>query len=81
MYVLYILECSDKTLYTGITRDLNRRLKDHNSTNNGARYTLSRRPVQIVYKKEFPNKTEALREEIRIKRLSREEKLNFIGLV
>lgn len=78
MYHLYILECSDKTLYTGITNDLKRRVKDHNTSKIGAKYTKARRPVKLIFSKEYPTKTEALREEYRIKNLSREEKLNFI---
>lgn len=78
MYFLYILECSDASLYTGITRDLERRVKEHNFTTVGAKYTLVRRPVKLVYSREFENKSLALKEEARIKRFSREEKLELI---
>ena len=79
-YHLYILKCSDQTLYTGITTDLNRRLKEHNGAGLGAKYTAARRPVKLVYFKEFKNRSEASREEARIKKLSRRDKLALIRL-
>ena len=78
MYHLYILKCADKTLYTGITVDLNRRVKEHNDSKLGAKYTRARRPVKLVYSKKFRNRSSASKEESRIKNLSREEKLELI---
>ncbi len=78
MYYLYILKCSDKTLYTGITVDLERRIKEHNDSKLGAKYTRARRPVKLVYSKKFRNRSSASKEESRIKNLSREEKLGLI---
>lgn len=78
MYFLYILECSDQTLYTGITTNLDRRLKEHNSLKLGAKYTKTRRPVKLVYTKEFENRSVASIEEARIKKLSRLQKIDFI---
>ncbi len=78
MYYLYILKCSDKTLYTGITVDLERRIKEHNDSKLGAKYTRARRPVKLVYSKKFRNRSSASKEENRIKNLSREEKLGLI---
>lgn len=78
MYHLYILKCADKTLYTGITVDLDRRIKEHNNSKLGARYTKSRRPVKIVYSKKFRNRSSASKEENRIKKLAREEKIALI---
>ena len=78
MYILYILECADSTLYTGITVDLDRRVKEHNSSKLGAKYTRTRRPVKLVYYKKFRNRSLASKEEMRIKKLSREEKLKLI---
>lgn len=78
MYHLYILRCADKTLYTGITVDLERRINEHNDSKLGAKYTKARRPVKLVYFKEFENRSEATKEEIRIKKLTREEKLTLI---
>ena len=74
MYDLYILKCSDKSLYTGITTDLKRRITEHNSTSLGAKYTRARRPVKIVYFKKFKNRSLASKEEARIKKMTREEK-------
>jgi putative endonuclease len=79
-YCLYILRCADETLYTGITTDLSRRLLEHNSSDLGARYTRSRRPVKVVYSKNFKNRSTASKEEARIKSLSRLEKLKIIKI-
>ena len=78
MYHLYILKCADKTLYTGITVDLDRRIEEHNDSKLGAKYTRARRPVKLVYSKKFRNRSSASKEESRIKNLSREEKLELI---
>ena len=78
MYYLYVLECADKTLYTGITVDLKRRMIEHNSSKLGARYTSSRRPVKMVFCKKFKNKSTASKEEARIKKLKRYQKLELI---
>ena len=77
MYFVYILECSDYTFYTGITTNLDRRVKEHNSSKLGAKYTKARRPVKLIYSKEFNNRSEASIEESRIKKLTRTEKLNL----
>jgi len=74
MYHVYILQCSDDTLYTGITTDLARRVKEHNSSSLGAKYTHSRRPVTLVYSKQFSSRSAAQIEESRIKKLSRSQK-------
>lgn len=79
MYYLYILRCADETLYTGITTTLQRRVKEHNSSHLGARYTRSRRPVELVFSKKFANRAAASKEEFRIKRLSKEQKLKIIS--
>jgi putative endonuclease len=78
MYFVYILKCSDQTFYTGITTNLDRRIKEHNSSKLGAKYTKIRRPVKLIYSKEFQNRSEATIEEFRIKKLSRQEKLILI---
>jgi len=78
MYFVYILECSDGTLYTGITSDLERRIKEHNSSKLGAKYTKIRRPVELVYSKKYTNRSEALIEEARIKKINRREKIELI---
>ena len=78
MYFLYILRCADKTLYTGIALDVQRRVQAHNHGKNGAKYTRSRRPVKLVYTKRFRTRSKALKEEYRIKQLSRREKLALV---
>lgn len=77
MCYVYILECSDKTLYTGWTNNIDNRLKTHLS-GRGAKYTRGRLPVKIVYCEKFDNKSEALKREYRIKRLTREDKIKLI---
>jgi len=78
-WALYIVQCSDKTLYTGITTDISRRLKEHNSKK-GAFYTQNKTPVRLVHQEEMPNRSEALRREHAIKRLTRKEKLELVGI-
>ncbi|AGK99118.1 GIY-YIG nuclease family protein [Clostridium pasteurianum] len=78
MNYVYILKCSDGTLYTGYTNDLKNRLMVHNS-GKGAKYTRGRLPVEIVYSEAFETKSEATKREYYIKQLSRAEKLKLIG--
>ena len=77
LYNVYILQCSDKTYYTGITNDLKRRLEQHNA-DTGAKYTRGRGPVKLVYKEKGLTKSEALKRELAIKKLSRKEKINLL---
>ncbi len=79
MYYLYILKCADKTLYTGITTDLKRRIFEHNNTKLGSKYTSSRRPVKIVYFRKYKNRSLASIDEARIKKLTRKEKTKLIN--
>ncbi|HTX86844.1 MAG TPA: GIY-YIG nuclease family protein [Candidatus Nanoarchaeia archaeon] len=76
---VYILRCADKTLYTGITVDLARRLREHNSSRLGAKYTRGRRPVKIVYSKKFRNRSTATKAESKIKKISRRGKNKLIN--
>jgi len=69
----YMVECSDGSLYTGWTNDLQRRIKAHNGKK-GAKYTKSRTPVKLVYYEVFPTKEEAMRREYEVKRYTRKEK-------
>lgn len=78
MYYVYIVECSDKTLYTGYTNNLNKRIETHNK-GKGAKYTKFRRPVQLVYYEEYETKNLALKREYSIKKLTRKEKLKLIS--
>ena len=77
MNYTYILRCSDGSLYTGWTNDLENRLRAHNS-GRGARYTKSRLPAELVYYEKFGSREEAMSREWHIKRLSRAEKLRLI---
>ncbi|MEG1256795.1 GIY-YIG nuclease family protein [Clostridium sp.] len=77
MCYIYILKCSDNTLYTGWTTNLERRLRCHNS-GKGSKYTRCRLPVEIVYSEILEDKSSALKREYEIKRLSREKKLLLI---
>lgn len=73
----YILRCSDGTLYTGYSTDVKARVLKHNS-GKGAKYTKARRPVELVYYEEYSSKSEALRREAAIKKLSRIQKEELI---
>jgi putative endonuclease len=74
-YRVYIVECADGTYYTGIATDVQRRLSEHNGAKpRGARYTSARRPVNLIYEATYETRSEALKAEIRIKRLTRREK-------
>lgn len=77
MNYTYILKCSDGSLYTGWTTDLERRLKEHN-TGQGAKYTKSRRPVVLAYYEVFDTKEEAMKREYAIKQLRRKDKLKLL---
>lgn len=74
-YFVYIVECADGTYYTGIATDVERRIMEHNGAKGrGARYTAARRPVALVYQAPFDTRSQALKGEIQIKRLSRRAK-------
>ena len=75
---LYILKCSDDSLYTGITTDLKKRLKRHNQASE-VKYTRARRPVKIIYTEALSNESLARKREIAIKKLSRRNKLRLIA--
>ena len=77
MAYLYILRCGDGSLYTGIALDLERRLAQHRA-GRASRYTRSRLPVSLVWSREIASWGEALREELRIKRLSRAAKESLV---
>ncbi len=77
MNYTYIVRCSDDTLYTGWTNDLEKRIKAHNDKK-GAKYTKTRTPVELVYYEEFETKEEAMSREYAIKHLSRKAKEELI---
>jgi putative endonuclease len=77
-FYVYILRCSDKSLYTGYTNHLQNRLSKHN-TGKGAKYTRARLPVTLVYFEEFPTKQEAMKREIFIKKMKKSEKEKIVS--
>jgi putative endonuclease len=78
-WFVYIVCCKDQTLYTGITRDLKRRISEHNSDKGGAKYTRARQPIQLVYAESVQSRSEASKREFQLKKLSRTEKQALIG--
>lgn len=80
IWYIYILKCSDGTLYTGITINVEKRIQQHNA-GKGARYTRGRTPVELVKSFQRSTKGEALKLEYKIKKLSKEEKLSYIDEV
>jgi len=79
MWFVYILKCSDNTYYTGITTDIDRRINEHNTSDKWAKYTRGRRPVQLMYTSDFKNKSEASKEECRIKKTTKSQKEKMIN--
>ena len=77
MYYVYILRCSDDSLYTGITTDVKRRFLEHKN-GKASKYTYSRKPKEIVYTEEYSDRGSALKREIEIKKLRRKDKLRII---
>jgi putative endonuclease len=80
-WYVYMVVCSDRTIYTGITLDIEKRIAEHNNGANGAKYTRSRRPVSIAYQEEFPDRSSASSREYQLKTLSRQQKLQLISTV
>ncbi len=79
MYSLYILKCSDDTLYTGITNNIEKRLQMHQWKIPGwAKYTRARLPVELIYSEEVWDRSQATKRELQVKKLSRKEKLELI---
>ena len=77
-WYIYIVECADKSFYTGITTDLYRRIDEHNESEKGAKYTIARRPVRMVYFEMSENRSMATKRENEIKNMSRQEKMVLI---
>jgi len=76
MPFVYIVRCSDGTLYTGWAVDVAARVKAHNA-GRGAKYTRTRRPVKLIYSEELPTRAEAMRRELQIKRYPKAKKLEL----
>lgn len=77
-WYVYIVRCRDDSLYTGVARDLQRRVQQHNTGRGGARYTRSRRPVELVYHETAPDRSTAQRREYQIKQLTARQKQALI---
>ena len=79
-WFVYMVECADGSLYTGITTDLARRLREHNSgaTKTGAKYTRAKQPVTLVYQEPVDSRSAATRRELAIKSLKRNDKLKLL---
>ena len=79
-WYVYLLKCSDNSYYTGITTDLQRRLSEHNNSKKGAKYTRSRRPVELLCSFIVENRSVASKEELKIKKMKRQDKINYFNL-
>ena len=75
---VYIVECADGTYYTGITTDIERRILEHNYSFKSAKYTRSRRPVQLIYEEASQDRSSASKREHQIKKMKRKQKINLI---
>lgn len=78
-WFVYILQCDDNTLYTGITTNLKQRLHEHNHSPKGAKYTKGRRPVVLLYSEKHLSRSAAAGREYQIKRFTRKQKKQLIG--
>jgi putative endonuclease len=78
IWYLYVVRCGDDTLYTGITTDLKRRLNEHNTSKRGAKYTKTRRPINLVYYELHQSRSNAQKAEHKFKKLTRQQKEKII---
>jgi putative endonuclease len=78
-WFFYVLRCCDDTLYAGVTTDIKRRLLEHNTSRRGAKYTRTRRPVELVFWSDFENRSTAQKAEYKFKKLTREQKEKAIN--
>lgn len=74
MYFIYILRCSDNSLYCGQTKDLERRIEEHNNIDSKSKYTRTRKPVKLVYFEKYKTVNEALKREYEIKKMDKAKK-------
>jgi len=78
VWFLYVLECSDGSFYTGITTDLEKRIQEHRS-GKGSKYVRAKLPAQLIYREQLETKSQALKREIEVKRLTRIQKEQLVG--
>lgn len=76
---MYVVRCSDNSLYCGITTDVKRRVNEHNTSFRGAKYTRSRRPVSLVYSRRCLSKSEAILNENAFKKMKKADKEQFVN--
>ncbi len=76
-WTVYMVRCADNSLYTGIAKDIDKRLEEHNGIG-GARYTRGRQPVKLVYQESAGSRSEASRQEYQLKQLSKKEKETLV---
>ncbi|WP_173505988.1 GIY-YIG nuclease family protein [Marinobacterium sp. xm-d-579] len=80
-WFVYVVRCSDKTLYTGVSTDPARRLRQHNGELvGGAKYTRARRPVELIWHEQHADRSSAIQREYAIKRMTLQQKNQLIGL-
>ncbi len=79
MFYIYILKCSDNSLYTGYTNDLDKRISMHNS-GKGSKYVFAHKPFTLIYSESFYSKSEAMKREAEIKKWNREKKIRTFNL-
>ena len=77
-WYVYIVECCDGSYYTGVTKDVKRRVLEHNYSFKAAKYTRSRRPVNLLFRHTVPSQSAALKMEIKIKKMTKKAKINLI---
>ena len=77
-WYVYILKCADASLYTGITTDITRRVNEHNTSKKGAKYTASKRPVELVAYIKVTSRSEALKLEYKIKQKKKKKKIKYL---
>ena len=78
-WLVYIIECEHGSLYTGITTDIERRFREHDDGPRGARYFNGRKPIRVVWSESGHDRSSATRRELEIKKLTRKQKLKFVG--
>ena len=77
-WFVYMVQCADETLYTGVAKNIEKRIDEHNNDIAGAKYTRARRPVTLVYQEQWSSRSEAQKREYAIKQLSRHQKLGLV---
>jgi len=80
-WYVYIVRCSDRSLYTGVTTDIQRRVHEHNHSSRGAKYTRARRPVELMWSKEYPDRSSAQSAEYSFKKLTHKQKIDIVSTV